>query len=248
MNTAVLIQNESELNAEQTYGVEYLIITKEKHLISPSLLSAVGRINMKHPSGVTKRDIDRADLLIIVDDNCLVTIANKVMCLIKQFNEKFVVAIYSNPHHKMRWKEYADSAYFTDCDTKKCNFINRLLESIELQGMVCIDFTDVYAQFCKTGHSQFFQGVAIGKYRAIHAIDNAIGQDELSGDTALLVLCSGIDISIDEFELAARYLESKLNKECCINLSAKIRPDALETKQLSVSIFLNKKIGYKTLV
>ncbi|WP_156896031.1 hypothetical protein [Vibrio ezurae] len=227
---------------------DFLIISNRPHVLSVALLPAIGRTCFASAKQVSRACLAPFDLIVIVDDGMDQREVRRLQSKLQQGKAYFTVVVAGNEATRQRWVGQVDSAFCIGSQHQQGNFINRILESIELKGFVCIDYADIYSVFCNMGKGDFFQGSAKGKFRVFHAIDNALGHfasggdssGETKADTALMVLSGGLNITLDEWESALRYLDSKLPERCCTIGATKLLADGLIDETLMVSIFLNQ--------
>ncbi|MPW37345.1 hypothetical protein [Vibrio sp. B1Z05] len=227
---------------------DFLIISNRSHVLSVALLSAIGRTCFASAKQVSSACLTPFDLIVIVDDGMDQSEVRRLQSKLQQGKAYFTVVVADNEATRQRWLGQVDSAFCIESQHQQGNFINRILESIELKGFVCIDYADIYSVFCNMGKGYFFQGSAKGKFRVFNAIDNALGDfargsnssGDIKPDTALIVLSGGLNITLDEWESALRYLDSKLPEHCCTVGATKLLADGLIDETLMVSIFLNQ--------
>ncbi|GAD90499.1 hypothetical protein VHA01S_046_00080 [Vibrio halioticoli NBRC 102217] len=233
---------------------DFLIISNRPHVLSVALLSAIGRTCFASAKQVSGACLAPFDLIVIVDDGMDQSEVRHLQSQLQQGKAYFTVVVADNEATRQCWLGQVDSALCIESQHQQGNFINRILESIELKGFVCIDYADIYSVFCNMGKGYFFQGIAKGKFRVFNAIDNALGHfasgsdsgsgsgnsGDIKADTALMVLSGGLNITLDEWESALSYLDSKLPEHCCTMGATKLLADGLIDETLMVSIFLNQ--------
>lgn len=220
--------------------VQYLIISSHYHSLSNSVMSANRRVQFRRIEKVTSQDICAADLVFVVDDGIDEVEFCNLNKKLSYKHSQFRLAICLRQNHISRWRNVVDSVFHTENDIKQHVIINRMIESIELQGMVCVDFADIYSVFCNMRRSFFYQGVSEGELRVIGAIDNAIGKRTFDCKTALMILNAGLDFTLDEFEIAVNYLSTKMPEDTYCVFAHRINPDCLYTERLEATIFINE--------
>ncbi|HBC3480857.1 TPA: hypothetical protein NGR38_004637 [Vibrio parahaemolyticus] len=220
--------------------VRYLIISNNQHLLPSSITNPSRRVKSRRVDKVTKQDICMADLVFVIDDGfdevAFCNLNRKLSYKHSQF--RLAICLYQN--HKNRWHPNVDSVFLTKNDVEQRSIIRALIESIELKGLICVDFADIYSVFCNMQRSFFYQGVSEGEYRVIGAIDNAIGKRTFDCKTALMILNAGLDFTLDEFEMAVNYFSMKMPEDTCCVFDHRTNPDCLYTERLEATIFINE--------
>lgn len=221
-------------------SAQYLIVSTSQHLLPSSIKNANNRVKFKRVDNVTNQDICMADLVFVIDDGFdEIAFCNLNQKLSYKHNQ-FRLAICLCQSHINRWQSSVDSVFLTKNDIEQRSIINALIESIELQGLICVDFADIYSVFCNMQRSFFYLGISEGELRVIGAIDNAIGKRSIDCKTALMILNSGLDFTLDEFEIAVNYLSTKMPEDTYCVFAHRINPDCLYTERLEATIFINE--------
>ncbi|MEZ9133666.1 hypothetical protein AB4304_00515 [Vibrio breoganii] len=224
--------------AIDTDFVQYLLIRKTTPLLSISLFSLLDRIIIAEPRDILRFHIARSDLVIIDDTDFTIEEIERLTHYLQQFESKLVVITSQSITTKSCWIDLSDGILVDVRETLDI-FTCRLMDTIEQMGFVCLDFADVSSMFAKMTKTEFYEGNAIGESRVVQAMTNAFGSQRFQATTALLIIFGGTDLTLDEFELAMKYLEKRLPDNCCLSGAVKMRPECLNTSSLRVSIFLN---------
>ena len=220
--------------------VQYLIVSNHHHPLSNSIMSAISRVQFRRVDNVTIQDICAADLVLIVDYGLEEVEFSNLNKKLAHKQGQFRLAICLHPDHINRWYTGVDSVFLTKGDTEQRRIINGLIESIELQGLICVDFADIYSVFCNMQQSFFYQGISEGKWRVIGAIDEAIEKRSFDCKTAMIILYSGLDFTLDEFEMAVNYFSTKITEDVCCVFAHRLDPDRLYAGKFEVMIFINE--------
>lgn len=217
--------------------VNYLIISKQEHQLSLSLKPSIDYIHTLLSTQVSVNDLQNMDMTIIVDDGFDTKSASELQNQLMQSKTRFKIVICHFPEHKKRWKNYVDSVFVTDSETEQHNLINRLIESIELAGLVCIDYSDVYFTFCKMETGTFYQASSSGEDRVLKALKKALSGKKVRADKLLMTITAGYDLRLEEFEIALDYIKEKLPELDYLMVGTKLFSHDEDTKNVTVSIF-----------
>ncbi|KOO04807.1 hypothetical protein [Vibrio nereis] len=220
--------------------VQYLIVSNHHHPLSNSIMSSISRVQFRRIDKVTPDDIHAADLVFIVDNGFdEVEFCNFNKKLVQK-RDQFRLAFCLCHSHRNRWYTSVDSVFLTKGDAEQRNIINGLIESIELQGMICVDFADIYSVFCNMKRSFYYHGISEGKWRSVGAIDDAIEKRSFECKTAMVILLSGLEFTLDDFEMAANYFSTKIPEDTCCVFAHRLDPDRLYEDRFEVMIFINE--------
>lgn len=219
---------------------QYLIVSSHHHQLSNPIKSSINRVLFRRVDKVTTDDIHAADLVFVVDEGFDKVEFCKLKRKLAQKRGQFRLALCQCHSHIKRWYTEVDSVFSIKGDLEQRNIINGLIESIELQGMICVDFADIYSIFCNMKRSFYYHGVSEGKWRSVDAIDNAIAKRSFDCKTAMMILLSGLEFTLAEFEMAANYFSTKIPEDTCCVFAHRLDPDRLNEDRLEVMIFINE--------
>lgn len=202
----------------------YLIVSKTPFMLS-TLLDDKSELHtvMVSPSELNEDYLSNSDLTLVIDDKFETSEAQSVTQALKQASRHF--AVISSNCYRAEW-ESSGFPILKSINRKLSNvaLANRLIESLYLTGLVCIDHYDMHAQFELMCCSSVYEGEGHGEFRAIKAIDNALDGLELEGSTVTLILYSGLSGQIEEWEQAMAYLDGKAQDHACIIGALKLLP------------------------
>lgn len=219
---------------------QYLIVSNHHHLLSNPIMRAISRVQFRKVDNVSPQDINAADLVFIVDNGFDEVEFCNLKKKLAQKRDQFRLALCQCHSRIKRWYTKVDSVFLTKGDAEQRNIINGLIESIELQGMICVDFADIYSAFCNMKRSFYYHGISEGKWRSVGAIDDAIAKRSFDCKTAMMILLSGFEFTLDEFEMAANYFSTKIPEDTCCVFAHRLDPDRLYEDRLEVMIFINE--------
>lgn len=154
-----------------------------------------------------------------------------------KFKPRFTIVICDSVKRKRQWQNRVDSVYLASDETLTRCFINEIIETIELKGMICIDFSDVRCVFCNMSITLFSLGRSTNEVGAVEAIRAALLHKITYADTMLVVI-SG-NISLDHFEAVMNYLDEHMREECCVVCSVKW--DSGNSNKITVALYANYK-------
>ncbi|CAM3187521.1 hypothetical protein [Vibrio rarus] len=218
--------------------VQYLLIRKNIPVLSVSLFCLLHRITIARPQDILLFHVARSDLIIIDDTSFTIEEIEQLRASLKQFKSKIVIITSQSTESQPYWGDLSDGFLVQTRETIDL-FTCRLIETIEHEGLVCLDFADIRCLFSKMTKTEFYEGIGYGESRITQAIENAVGNQHFQPTTALLIIFGGIDAQLNEFELAMNNLEQRLPDTCCLSGAVRIRPECLNISSLRVSIFLN---------
>ncbi|MGR5162749.1 hypothetical protein ACPV4X_12760 [Vibrio owensii] len=219
---------------------QYLVVFSHHHPLTNPIMNSLNRVRFRRVDKVTADDIHVADLVFVVDDGFDQTEFCTLKRKLAQKRNQFRLAFSQCEGHINRWYTVVDSVFLTKGEVETRNIISGLIESIELHGMVCVDFADIYSVFCNMKRSFYYHGIGEGKLRSVDAIDDAIANRSFDCKTAMIILQSGFEFTLDEFEMAANYFSTKIPEDTCCVFGHRLDPNRIYENRLDVMIFINE--------
>lgn len=250
MITKEKIDTEIELNNEfdETNDKVRCTIITDQHLLSGRLLDSLERIHIVPIMELPTHNIAKSHLIIIHDLATSESERKLITDILAPLDEKFIVRVTDRPVNECKAERaFIDSnfsVYGLDNQIDLCrDFTNTLIESLELSGMICMDYADVYCQFCNTGICKYLQGksTSVSK-RTLQALENTVPEPiTYSAVGAVVIIYAGLTFQLEEFEEIGNYMNKILPDSCSITIGHRLPIDDPYTDSLKIAVFINQR-------
>ena len=121
--------------------------------------------------------------------------------------------------------------------------VKGITDLILVPGIINIDFASVVAIMKNSGRAMFGTGKAIGENRAILAAEQAISSPlldfSIQGAKGVLFNASGMDVSLNEIQEAAKVITKNVDSRAQIIFGA-VKDNTLKKGEIKVSVIATK--------
>ena len=132
---------------------------------------------------------------------------------------------------------------FLICDDVLGQAVKGITDLILVPGIINIDFASVVAIMKNSGRAMFGTGKAVGENRAILAAEQAISSPlldfSIQGSKGVLFNASGLDISLNEIQEAAKIITKNVDSKAQIIFGA-VKDNTLKKGEIKVSVIATK--------
>jgi hypothetical protein len=249
MITEEIIDSELQVNIDISETSDEVICTiiSDQHILSSALLDSLQRIHIVPIAELPEHDLTDSHLIIIHDLATSEIERQLVRDILTPFDEKFIVRVTDRPIPECKLDRVVIdsnlSLHGVENPIAICRkFTNTLIESLELYGMVCVDYFDIYCQFCNTGICQYSHARSSSpSNRALEAITQAIPEPiTYLAVGAVVIIYAGLNFKLEEFEAIGNYVNKMLPESCSVTIGHRMPLDELDSDTLKVSVFINR--------
>ena len=134
---------------------------------------------------------------------------------------------------------------FLICDDVLGQAVKGITDLILVPGIINIDFASVVSIMKNSGRAMFGTGKAVGENRAILAAEQAISSPlldfSIQGAKGVLFNASGLDISLNEIQEAAKIITKNVDSKAQIIFGA-VKDATLKKGEIKVSVIATKLV------
>ena len=134
---------------------------------------------------------------------------------------------------------------FLICDDVLGQAVKGITDLILVPGIINIDFASVVSIMKNSGRAMFGTGKAVGENRAILAAEQAISSPlldfSIQGAKGVLFNASGMDVSLNEIQEAAKIITKNVDSKAQIIFGA-VKDNTLKKGEIKVSVIATKLV------
>ncbi len=132
---------------------------------------------------------------------------------------------------------------FEICDDVLRQAVQGITDLILVPGIINIDFASVISVMKNSGHALFGAGKATGEHRAIEAATKAINSPlldfSIKGSKGILFNASGMDITLNEIQEAAKVITQNADPKAQIIFGA-VKDNTLKKGEIKITVIATK--------